>query len=84
MLGDRGPQIRQAVHGRVLVALALGYRGARDHLDLIGPVCVGEALAEIDCPRLGGDGRHLAEDGGRVGLHARHQGALHVISPSAG
>ena len=83
VLGDRGAQVGQPVHGRVLVAPALGDRRARDHLDLVGAVRVGEALAEIDRPRLGRDGRHLAEDGGRVGLHPRHEGALHV-SPSAG
>ena len=56
MLGDRLAQVGQAVYGRILIAATIRDGGARDLLDLVGSVGVGESLPEIDGAGLGGEG----------------------------
>ena len=76
MLGDRLAQRRQARPRRVLVVPGPdGGDGRLGHLRR--PVGVGEALAEIDRPRPGGQDRHLVEDRGGERLEMGGHGSAH-------
>ncbi len=64
-----------------------GERGRRGEAHVLGPVAVGEALAQVDGAVLDGEPRHHLEDGGAVaredhvrGLHNRFDrgGAVHA------
>ncbi len=74
--GDRLTQFGNAGARRVLVAAPFADRADRRLADLLGAVRVGEALAQVDRSRTGGEGGHLGEDRRAEGGEARgEQGA---------
>ena len=76
VLGDGLAQRRQARARRVLVVPGPdGGDGGLGHLRR--PVGVGEALAEVDRPRAGGQDRHLVEDRGGEGLEVGAHASAH-------
>ena len=64
--GDRGGELGQAGHARVLAA-AVADRLDRGLLHELRAVEVGRPLPEVDRSVLDREGRHLGEDGGAVG-----------------